>query len=216
MGQWVRRSRGPVVGAALGAALAWLAGRWLIGASRRIGAYPGEVAARLPGDDTVDHGAHVSTHAITIAAPPERIWPWLVQMGHHRGGWYAADRLEALMGAGTFATGRSARRVVPELQDLGLGDRVPLSDSLDLEVIGFDPPHTLVLELRDAPLTWVWSFHLVADGAGPARTRLVVRTRVDAHGGLLRLALGPLDLGHGVMQTVQLHRIRRRVRLLSC
>lgn len=175
--------------------------------SRRLGAHPLEVHAVLPGDDAVRGHAHISTHGVWIAAPPERIWPWLVQMGHRRGGWYAADRVEGLLGAGEFATGRSARRIVPEFQALELGDRVPLSDHLDLVVTRLEPPTTLVLELVDAPLRWVWSFHL--DAAGD-RTRLVVRARVGTDRWWGRVLLPPLDVGHAAMQTLQLRRIRRR------
>lgn len=55
------------------------------------GALPEEVSRRLPGDDLVPNPTFNATRAITIAAPPERIWPWLVQAGLTRGGWYSYD-----------------------------------------------------------------------------------------------------------------------------
>ncbi|MGA1077640.1 MAG: hypothetical protein ACO3VG_01445, partial [Nitriliruptoraceae bacterium] len=64
---------------------------------------------------------------VDVAAPPHAVWPWLVQMGFDRGGWYAVDALEKLFGVGRFATGWSARRIEPSLQALAVGDRVPLS-----------------------------------------------------------------------------------------
>src|SRR5205823_12500282 len=66
----------------------------------------------LPGDDLVP-ARWQTTRAITISAPAEEVWPWLVQMGYSRGGWYSYDWLEHLIGAGDFVEGGSARRVVP-------------------------------------------------------------------------------------------------------
>jgi hypothetical protein len=184
--------------------------------ARRIGAAPIEVAARLPGDELA--GGHefrgrarASTHATTIAASPAAVWPWLIQMGHRRGGWYAADRLEALLGAGDFATGRSADRVVAALQDLVVGDAMPLSDRMDLTVARLEAPHTLVLTLDDGPLAWVWSFHLRGGSPGAGSSRLIVRTRIGARRGWVRPLLPALELGHAAMQTLQLARLRRRI-----
>ena len=160
---------------------------------------------------TVRGRVHTSTHATTIAATPAAVWPWLVQMGHRRGGWYAADRLEALMGAGDFATGRSADRVVPELQDLAVGDAMPLADELDLIVARMDAPHTLVLRLDEGPLVWVWSFHLRGGSPGGGTSRLVVRTRIGARRRWVRPLLPPLEIGHAAIQTLQLARLRRRI-----
>jgi hypothetical protein len=213
-----RVSRRRWVARGLVAAAGYLGAVVLTRSVRRIGASPGEVAATLPGDELTGAGTaglcgdvHTSTHATTIAATPAAVWPWLVQMGHRRGGWYAADRLEALLGAGDFATGRSADRVVPELQQLAVGDVMPLSDRLDLTVVQLDAPHTLVLSLDDGPLVWVWSFHLRGGSPGGGSSRLVVRTRVGARRGWVRALLPPLDVGHAAMQTLQLARLRRRI-----
>jgi hypothetical protein len=67
---------------------------------------------------------YVRRRAIVIDAPCAAVFPWLKQMGFDRGGWYAIDRLERLFGVGRFATGGSARRIVPELQGLDVGDRL--------------------------------------------------------------------------------------------
>lgn len=149
----------------------------------------------------------VSPHAVRIAAPPEAAWPWLVQMGYGRGGWYAIDRLERWIGAGDLLTGGSVTRIVPELQDLTLGDRVPMSPSVHLLVAHLEAPRALVLVLPTGPLAWVWSFVLVPDGEG---TRLSVRTRSSARVAWLRPTVPLLDAGHLVMQGVQLRRLRRR------
>ncbi len=81
------------------------------------GATDDEVAGPFPGADVVPDGERAATMAVTIDALPERVWPWLVQMGWDRAGWYSWDRLDN--------AGRpSATEVHPEWQDLALGDYV--------------------------------------------------------------------------------------------
>ena len=153
-----------------------------------------------------------------IAAPPAQVFPWLVQMGFDRGGWYAIDRLEKVLGVGRFATGGSARRIVPELQDLAVGGRVPLSRTKWLEVAVLESPSELTLVLPPGRLAWTWRFVLEPVGAVEApRTRLTVETRLSlpARGHLsramIRVAWSLFDLGHGRMEAVQLRTLARRI-----
>jgi len=96
-----------------------LAGRpWLL----RWGATGEEASTPLPGDDLVQ-AAYTTTRAITVCASAESIWPWLAQLGPGRAGFYTYDRLEQIVGAAI----RSADRVMPELQQLAVGDAVLLS-----------------------------------------------------------------------------------------
>lgn len=196
--------------AALAAAIAGIAA---VAAGRRYGARTAEVRDTLPGDELLTDASLVTTRAITIGAPPEQVWPWLVQMGYHRGGWYSIDALERAIGAGDFLTGGSADRVVPELQDLQVGDRVPLNDRAHLVVAQLVRPEALVLALPDGPFAWIWSFTLrtVSDEEGALATRLIIRTRAAARRPWLRPLLALLDAGHLVMEVVQLHRLRDRV-----
>ena len=83
----------------------------------RWGATDEEVTAAYPGAGLVSHGQRAATMAVTIDAPPDQVWPWLVQMGGDRGGWYSWHRLDN--GGRPSATG-----VRPEWQDLALGDYV--------------------------------------------------------------------------------------------
>jgi hypothetical protein len=86
----------------------------------RWGATGEEVASAMPGDDVVQHPTFDATRAVTIQARPEQIWPWLVQMGLTRAGWYSYDWLDNL--------GRpSAQHIIPELQHVAVGDVIPMS-----------------------------------------------------------------------------------------
>ena len=82
----------------------------------RWGATDAEIARAYPGGDLIPDGVRGATMAVTIDAPPARVWPWLAQMGTDRGGWYSWDRLD------NWAS--SAERIHPEWQEISLGDRL--------------------------------------------------------------------------------------------
>ena len=104
-----------VAGVATMAAIMY--GGWVRPRLWRWGATDGEVTGSYPGADLVPEGERGATMAVTIEAPPDQVWPWLVQMGGDRGGWYSWDRLDN--------GGRpSAQEVHSEWQDLALGDYV--------------------------------------------------------------------------------------------
>ena len=185
------------------------------------GATPAESSGVLPGDDLVP-ARWQTTRGVTISAPPEEVWPWLVQMGYGRGGWYSYDRVERLLGAGDFAEGGSARSVLPQFQKLAIGDSVPLSAEGGLTAAVVDPSRALVLRmamnvLSSAParggdrvvLDWTWAFVLVPVGASSCR--LLARVRADyrprAIGLLLPTLLEPVHL---LMERAMLRGIRRR------
>jgi len=87
------------------------------------GATDEDVRKGLPGDELVPHPALESTRAVTILAPAEEVWRWLVQLGQDRGGFYSYDRLENLAGADIH----NVDRIVPEMQHLKVGDFVPMA-----------------------------------------------------------------------------------------
>lgn len=151
----------------------------------------------------------------TIDATPEQVWPWLVQMGFDRGGWYAVDVLEKSFGVGRFATGWSARRIEPTLQDLRVGDRVPLSRRRWLDVVVLDAPRELTLALPPGRLAWTWRFELDAEDGGRTRlgitTELSVPARRWSSRAALRAAAALFDVGHGMMERVQLRTLARRI-----
>ena len=93
----------------------------------------------LPGDEVIADANAGETRAITIAAPPDAIWPWLVQMGYGRGGWYSYDAMDM--------EGASAFRIEPELQELKVGDVVPTHPAGGFVVSSIEPNRSLVLYL---------------------------------------------------------------------
>lgn len=182
------------------------------------GATPEEVSRPLPGDDLVQ-GKYCTTHAVAIARSPGEVWPWLVQMGYQRGGWYSYDRLERAIGIGDFAEGGSARRIVPELQSLTIGDTVALSGNGGFTVVGLDPARSLVLRIPMDPLTggrasthsrvvldWTWAFVLEPVDQG---CRLLIRVRGDLRPRWLTPALLLLDPVHLVMERKMLRTIQK-------
>lgn len=173
--------------------------RWLAPRFERWGATDDEVAAPLPGDALVPEPAHQNTRALTIAAPPATVWPWLAQIGADRGGFYSYDLLEDLFGLGIH----SADVVVERWQDLAVGDVVYATRHRTggWYVAAVRPGSHLVLRtadlsrgrpvLRSDPGGWefLWSFVLVDRGDGT--TRLLVRERVAFGSALMRLLMTP-------------------------
>jgi hypothetical protein len=187
----------------------------------RWGATAEEASTTLPGDHLVPDAAYVTTRAITVRAPAVAIWPWLVQLGQGRAGFYTYDRLEQIVGAAI----RSADHIVPELQRLTVGDTVNLSPVGGPKVALLDPGHALVLfetmDLRTGQsipsmpptrwaMDWSWLFMLrpMSDGA----TRLLIRTRGNyrPHGLLAPAMALLLEPVHFVMERGMLLGIKRR------
>jgi hypothetical protein len=167
----------------------------------------------------------VTTHAITIARPAALVWPWLVQMGYQRGGWYSYDWLERAIGIGDFAEGGSARRILPDLQSLVPGDSVGLSPNGGFTVVGLEPERSLVLHIPMDPLTggpasnrsrvvldWTWAFVLQPTEHG---CRLIIRVRGDVRPRWLAFTFPLLDPVHLVMERKMLQTIQQRVEALS-
>jgi hypothetical protein len=136
----------------------------------RWGATHAEAAAAMPGDALVPAAQYRSTRAITISAPPSQVWPWLVQVGCLRAGFYSNDLLDNLARP-------SATHIVPALQHLEAGQLVPrapggtVSAGTAFEVHSFQADQWLLWSKPDS--TWAWVLTPVGDGS----TRLVTRIR---------------------------------------
>lgn len=131
------------------------------------GATEQERNRRLPGDELVEGPTFNATRAITIRALPDEIWPWLAQVGVNRAGWYSYDLLDNL--------GRpSARKVIPELLDIKVGDIMPMSPDgkHGIAVHALDPPNTMIWG-TPGDTTWAWVLDPLPDGT----TRVITRVR---------------------------------------
>jgi hypothetical protein len=138
------------------------------------GATEPEVNMSLPGDDQVPNPVLVSTRAITILAPADAIWPWLVQMGQGRGGLYSYERLENLVGCDMH----NADRIIPEHQNLKIGDKVrlvPEGRDLYFVVSAIEPDRAIILFGDDPPTTWAFILEPIDENT----TRLIIRWRQD-------------------------------------
>jgi hypothetical protein len=158
----VTKAAWPVLGAAsVSAYLLWRP-RML-----RWGATAVEASESLPGDELTPDPRVQSTRAITIDAPPERVWPWLLQMGIGRAGFYTHDWLERLLFRARYVEGRhSAVHIHPELQNLKVGDRIYMGSGAYTSVTEVEPDRHLV----------AFETFVLRPLAG-RRTRLIVRTR---------------------------------------
>lgn len=196
----------------------------------RWGATAAEVDEPLPGDELVPHPVVETTHAITIAASANQVWPWLVQMGYGRAGWYTNDWWYRLIDRYVFhVTMPRVERILPEQQHLAQGDIIPDGPpgTASFTVVGLEPQRALALystthgtvwlprALRENPRFGVhgelgWVFVLRAPRSGT--TRLILRTRATGGPGLYRvLAWALLPPADFLVARMLLKTVRRNV-----
>jgi hypothetical protein len=144
--------------------------RWM----SRWGTTPLDLTRVMAGDSLLVDPMYSGTMAVTVNAPPEDIWPWLVQIGYQRGGLYSYDWLDRLFG---YLDRPSATRILPEFQHLAVGDKIPLGRGPSWPVAVIEPGRALVLDMRNmSSFDWVWQFGLYT--VDEKRTRLVSRSCV--------------------------------------
>ena len=225
-----------VVGSAIAAA-GWAAyattTRWY----RTWGVELAEAERTLPGDELVTEPTASDTRGLTIDAPPEAVWPWLVQMGHGRGGWYGYGVLDRSWSPIGAAAGRSAESILPQFQDLAAGDLVPTHKGGGFVARIVEADHALVLylddgivreqtqaladegsegaarvvtEMQDMPaFVLSWAFMLEPEAGG--RSRLVERIRMHMEmSGPQRRGVPFLGLGAFALMRSQMLGIKRR------
>jgi hypothetical protein len=186
----------------------------------RWGATKDEVRGLFPGTEIIPGGKRGATMAVTINAPPSYVWPWLVQMGHDRAGWYSWDRLDN-------AGKPSARHVHPEWQSISIGQHLQSDPKGNhwFEVAALEPEHFLGLRAAltlsgrqfdpagPRPRSFIdtlWAFQLKEMPGG--RTRLVVSGYAVGRPRFL-FALSNLmfwEPAHWIMQTRQLANLKQR------
>lgn len=148
------------------------------------GATADEVARSMVGDELVERPTFNATRAVTVNASAEHIWPWIIQMGYKKAGFYSWDILD---NDGV----PSAGRIMPEYQSLAVGDQMPLSDDTDAEVVALEPNRSLLLVFQsDGRATWAWGLYEI----DAARTRLVTRLRWRAPSLISQLTLDAFEI----------------------
>ena len=134
----------------------------------RWGATDAEVEGAMPGDDTVAQASFSATRAITIDAPPDVVWPWLAQLGFGRAGFYSYDLFDN-------AARPSADRILPQCQDIKVGDWVPMAAKVNettaFKIAAFEKDAWMLWTKPNS--TWAWRLAPLAGG----RTRLLTRLK---------------------------------------
>jgi hypothetical protein len=142
---------------------------------RRWGTTPAERERHLSGDAWIRRPNYEATLAVTINAPPDCIWPWLVQIGYQRGGLYSYDWLDRWFG---YLDRPSADRVLPEFQHLDVGDVIPIGRGFGFPVCAMTRNRTLLLAADAEEMRWTWQFLL--EPIDSEHTRLISRNRASA------------------------------------
>jgi hypothetical protein len=176
----------------------------------RWGATDRESEEPLPGDDLIAQADLAATRAITIRASPSEVWPWLAQLGQERGGFYSYDFLENLVGCEIH----SADRIVPDCQDIAVGDEVRFAPEVGLTVASLEPGRSVVLRggvpigNRAPPYDFTWAF--VLRDEPDKTTRLLVRERYAYTRPWARLIVEPTEVLSFVMSQKMLREIKER------
>jgi hypothetical protein len=172
------------------------------------GATAEEAERCMPGDDILPNATLQATRVITVDAHPERIWPWLVQMGPRpRAGAYTYDWIERLLGIDIENTDR----ILPEFQHLEAGQFLGVDEQGNgLLVREVQPQRFLVLQWIPAKSTWAFGLYPEEDG----RTRLVSRNRLSGSGPLFWLGMiGFMEIGSLIMERKMLQGLKRRAEM---
>ena len=173
----------------------------------RWGATDEEVEHRMPGDDVVKQPTFNATRAVTIQARPEEIWPWLVQIGITRAGWYSYDWIDNLGIP-------SAERIIPEWQHVAVGDLIPMSPNgkVGFWVKAFELNHWMLWWDNKGDVTWYWGLCPQDD----SHTRLITRVRIHYHWTSPTILFSlPMDVGDIVMMRKCMLGIKQRAERAS-
>lgn len=182
---------------------------FVIYSTMQVRATSGERISALAGDGLIPQPIGSVDHAITIHRPPRDVWPWLVQMGSGRAGWYAYDFIDN-------GGHRSAERILPAYQNVHVGSVFPaLPGVTDVFLVTeCEPERSLVLSWRLPSGKYQTSWAFVLEQTQPDQTRLIVRGRVAPgyrpYGLPQWLALPTGAMAHFIMQRKQLLGIASR------
>jgi hypothetical protein len=185
---------------------------WHLARSRQLrwGATDQEFGEPLPGDDLITSPNLTATRATTIGTSTDAVWPWIAQLGQGRGGFYSYDFLENLVGCDIH----SADRIVPEWQEIEVGQEVRLAPQAGLAVAAVDRGRSLALRggtpigRTPPPYDFTWTF--VLRNAPDHTTRLLVRERYAYLRPWAGLLVEPVEAVSFLMTQKMLRGIRDR------
>ena len=176
----------------------------LLPLAHRWGATPEEIQSYMPGDELLDQPLVDWTNAITIDAPPEKVWPWIIQIGENRGGYYSYTWIENAMSGEKSYT--NASTVHPEFQNPPIGETL-ISGMLELQEVQQGQYMLAGSFDEEFGWTWVWSI----SPAGEGQTRLVIRNHVQPFTGAGNPAMTFfLDVGGFAMEQRMMQGIKLR------
>lgn len=173
----------------------------------RWGATEEEVRQEMPGDDIVSRPTFNATRSVTVDAPAECIYPWIVQMGINRGGWYSYDLLDNLARP-------SAEVILDDLQDIKVGDVVPMSPdgTQGMWVKDFQRHEWMLWWDKLGDSSWVWRIYPQENGSCRLVTRVRVKYRWFSAAILFNLLIEFFDI---VMMRKSMLGIKRRAEELT-
>jgi hypothetical protein len=192
------------IGAGLVGAYLALVRPWML----NWGATSAERGAQLPGDEIVPEARYVTTRAVTIDAPPASIWPWLVQMGQDRAGFYTHNWVERLLRSGI----PDVNEIHPEWQGLEPGTLMRTNHDIGGNPTGWpveavDPGHAIVVRSKTMP---VGSYAFALRPIDARRTRLIARDRAAWKRTELLFAALIFEPLHAYMETGLIRGVRER------
>lgn len=155
----------------------------------RWGATDAEVKRVMPGDEIVSKPSFNATRAVTIQATPQNIYPWIIQMGVTRAGWYSYNLLDNL-------GRRSAESILPEHQNIQVGDLVPRSPDgrQGMRVKYFRKNKWVLWWDQKGDTSWVWEIHPQGEGKARLITRVRVKYRLFSSAILFNLLIEFFDI----------------------
>ena len=187
--------------------------------SLRMGANDSEVVMQLPGDNLVSDAGFQYTQAITIDAPKDIVWAYLIQIGYKRGGWYNIDWINGMIKDYFYEGGKSAGRIIPELQDLKEGDKIFLNPSIpgflvsklekhDYMILTAADTGTNMETVTSANVSWVFKLQEMDSDT----TRFIVRWRSVPNKGFSGFIMDRfMDVGSaGLQQPAMLRGLKSR------
>jgi hypothetical protein len=151
-----------------------------------------ERAAGLPGDELVSPADVVMDRAFTLPVPPDQVWPWLVQLGKRRAGWYFPRWFERLVPPSR----RGLRRLDPAYLSLQVGDVIPDWGGRDetFTVAELEPGHHLLHRSTRGRTELTWCLRLAPEGSHGTRAHLRLRLAPVRHRTVAEYGGGLVDL----------------------